>query len=99
MKSVAELHAAVVERCALAPATPAERHGTYFRVSRIGTDGAFDYEERHYMQPCRCRVINDRIVTWCTAHDAYYKRVLSPDDYRPADAETESKRWNGVVEH
>ncbi len=78
-------------------ATEAERGGI-FRARNIAPDGSFDYYEHHYMQGCGCRVIDSLIVQWCPAHDAYYRRVCSGGNYRPADYEQRRARWAGVVE-
>lgn len=79
-------------------ATEAERGGIFYGARNIAPDGSFDYDEHHYMQKCRCRVIDPLIVQWCPAHDAYYRRVCSGGNYRPADYEQRRARWAGVVE-
>lgn len=75
-------------------ATEEERGGVFYGVTRPGSDGSFDFEQRHYMQPCRCHVIDNLIVQWCPAHAAYYRRVLTPEQFLiGADL---ARHWKGV---
>jgi hypothetical protein len=78
-------------------ATEAERGGRFFGVSRQSSDGQFDFQEHHFMQPCRCRVIDCKIVTFCPAHAAYYARVAT-NFGRPEGWEDMARRWDGIID-
>ena len=94
-KSDQELYEALVRSLdGGGPATQEERAGVFYRVRRVGDDGSFDFDEHHFMQACRCHVINNSIVEWCPAHAAYYRRVLTPEQFLiGADL---ARHWKGV---
>jgi hypothetical protein len=78
-------------------ATEAERLGRFFRRTGGGEYAADrtlvevprgeSCDEHHYMQACKCRVINTTIVQFCQAHQKWW------NFYDGHNEETREERW------